>query len=811
MREYLTVFFESILLSSLLFSFVKIQIMVYIIPVFLIWIILWLNINLEKNERLVIKILTISYSTLIAFIGSHYEEFLKPITLYYSIILLGVGLVLLFLEIYLLPSDFSQEKSTQGELFYKRQKDLEKVAEYVEQFNIVGVDAVWGDGKTFLVQRLKEKLGNSYEFVEIDIISCNLDELPNVLVKELEKILYRHRIISEYSTRLKEFFSKEKRLGKLYDLLGGTKYSYSEMFHGFQKELLKIDKKVLFIYEDIDRISNQEMIRKIFYISEKMTCHQVKILYQYSGKRLEEIGFDREYLDKYIPYNIKLSYIGLREIAADVFIKNDFQKDVLNYDDLYMLSSDSLKTKGLLEKKGINVDYERFFKDKYNIRAIEHFLTEVYTALNEDTVLLKNKEIVIAFFFIKHFIPEIYKGFSIFKSSMDCFKIEFEDQSYTIPLIMEHVMDKNHSLLMKQYYKDALKQVFCEKENIERYIAFTLFGFKEYMKPDEENDPQKRVENIYNESEKDLRDKVEYETQDRIIWHLLESGKSLKNNYWYVADNLIEKVLNKPEAEWSVAFHNFCNDLYHEVDEIIDNRTIFLFGVDVWVELFKAFFLVRASAENYQKLINLFWRKAAIQEFNVFFVKNINPCLYGIGSRNLYIFLLKKINELQFKGNLNNEKYFLVFLERSMLALYQLGYSHRIDPWVIRDTFSACNNANDEYIISILGDIGRNLERYKNEFEENPALADNLQEFTVISSFVTNMIRVIEKKEKCLDNRSLMNRNSIVDSAADNFNRYLTLDDNEFEQELVKIKEKMNPAQIYNLLRQRKRKKSIDD
>lgn len=803
-REYLTIFFESILLSSLLFSFVKIQIMVYIISVFLIWIILWLNINLEKNKRLVIKILTISYSTLIAFIGSNYGEFIKSMTLYYGMMFLAVGLMLLLLAIYLLSSEFSQEKFSKRELFYKRQKDLEKVAEYVEQFNIVGVDAVWGDGKTFLVQRLKEKLGNSYEFVEIDIISCNLDELPNVLVKELEKVLNRHQIISEYSTRLKDFFSKEKRLGKLYDLLGGRKYSYSEMFHGFQKELLKIDKKILFIYEDIDRISNKEMIRKIFYISEKMTCAQVKILYQYSGTRMEGMGFDREYLDKYIPYNIKLSYISLREIAADVFAKNNFQKDVLNCDDLYMLSSNSLKTKDLLGKSGICIDYERFFKDKYNIRAIEHFLMEIYTALNEDTVLLENKKIVIAFFFIKHFMPGIYKGFSIFESSEDCFKIDFEDQSYTIPLIMERVMDKNHSPIMKRYYIDALKRMFYKKENIEKYIAFTLLGFKEYTKPDEEKDPQKRVENIYNESEKDLKDKVEYEMQDRIIWHLLETGKSLKNDYWYVANKLIEKVLNKPETEWDVALSEFLNELYYGVEEIVDNRTVFLMGVDMWVEIFKSFFIVRASEENYQNLIKLFWQKEAIQEFNVFFVKNINPCLFGIESRKLFLFLLEKINKLKFKGNLNNEKYFLVFLERSMLAVYQLGYSLRIDPWVVRDIFSTRENANDKYIISILKDIRTNLEGNRKEVEAYLALEDILHEFTVISSFVTNMINVIEKKEKCLDDRLPQIKTRIVDSAATDFNRCRDLDDNEFEQEIDNIKEIMNPAQISNLLRQRK-------
>ena len=47
---------------------------------------------------------------------------------------------------------------------------------------------------------VKEK----YEFIEIDILSCNIDELQNIIINELENVLYKNEIISNYSHRLKE-------------------------------------------------------------------------------------------------------------------------------------------------------------------------------------------------------------------------------------------------------------------------------------------------------------------------------------------------------------------------------------------------------------------------------------------------------------------------------------------------------------------------------------------------------------------------------------------------------------------------------
>ncbi len=94
-----------------------------------------------------------------------------------------------------------------------------------------------------MINELKKKIKDDYEIVEIDVLSCNLNELQLILIKEIEKIMYKNRIISKYSNKLKKFLADEKFMQKLWNLIFPENYSYSETIKGFKDELGKIDKK----------------------------------------------------------------------------------------------------------------------------------------------------------------------------------------------------------------------------------------------------------------------------------------------------------------------------------------------------------------------------------------------------------------------------------------------------------------------------------------------------------------------------------------------------------------------------------------
>ncbi len=91
-------------------------------------------------------------------------------------------------------------------LISKRQDDLSRIVKYLNKFESIGINAKWGDGKSFILEKLKnhKEVKEKYEFIEIDILSCNIDELQNIIINELENVLYKNGIISNYSHRLKE-------------------------------------------------------------------------------------------------------------------------------------------------------------------------------------------------------------------------------------------------------------------------------------------------------------------------------------------------------------------------------------------------------------------------------------------------------------------------------------------------------------------------------------------------------------------------------------------------------------------------------
>ncbi|WP_234971238.1 P-loop NTPase fold protein [Halanaerobium congolense] len=85
-------------------------------------------------------------------------------------------------------------------LYPQRKEDLKRLIYYLEKFNIIGINAPWGEGKSFLFNKLKESYGEKHEIIEVDILACNFNELRVTLINELESLMYKNRIISKYSS-----------------------------------------------------------------------------------------------------------------------------------------------------------------------------------------------------------------------------------------------------------------------------------------------------------------------------------------------------------------------------------------------------------------------------------------------------------------------------------------------------------------------------------------------------------------------------------------------------------------------------------
>lgn len=218
----------------------------------------------------------------------------------------------------------------------KRESDLNQLEYYINSFQIVGLNGDWGTGKTFLVNQLKKRLSKSYEFIEIDLLTCNLNEMQLTLINSFEELLYSRRILPKYANKLKRDISSASFLSKIQSLVNlafTSSDSKAETLKGFMEETQRLDKKVLIIYEDIDRIENKEVIREIFAISEKIASENIRIIYQYSEELLIKQGFEHNYLEKYIPFKMNLTYLHFIEIID--FELKDKYRDILSVDEVF--------------------------------------------------------------------------------------------------------------------------------------------------------------------------------------------------------------------------------------------------------------------------------------------------------------------------------------------------------------------------------------------------------------------------------------------------------------------------------------------
>ena len=169
-------------------------------------------------------------------------------------------------------------------LFKEQVPDKARLIQYIQDLPIVGIHAKWGNGKSFLWENLRSDLQAQFEIVQIDLLACDLDQIEAFLIRELEKVLERGQIYPENAHYLKAQLGKNSALEKLGGIAGES--GFSDTFDSLQQELERLPKKVLLNFEDIDRIRSEEVIQKIFAISEKLASDRVHVVFQYNKEAL---------------------------------------------------------------------------------------------------------------------------------------------------------------------------------------------------------------------------------------------------------------------------------------------------------------------------------------------------------------------------------------------------------------------------------------------------------------------------------------------------------------------------------------------
>ncbi|WP_454953534.1 P-loop NTPase fold protein [Fusobacterium hwasookii] len=650
------------------------------------------------------------------------------------------------------------------DLFVERKYDLERLLNYLNNFSIIGINGEWGSGKSFLIDHLK-----NFILIKIDLLSCNIDEIQTVILNELDKLLKNQGIFSPFSPKLKKILQQGKLFENISQLFVKNDISYSEAITGLRNNLRSINKPVVIVYEDLDRVENTTVIKQILDISEKIAGNNIKILYQFSETNLFEKGIERTYLEKYIPFILNLTDIPFKSTLSYVLKQEIYQDFLLNKEDFNFLYLPVY----LPHFNNINrpLTSMRFELKNISIRKTQLFLNELNQVINEKEIYKKNKRVVIIFFLLKHFYYDAYKKLSSGESILDTFTFLYQDKNDTILNWFVYCQNEGISIL----------DLMTTEDN--KLSAFIISIFEYNCDIETINND---FEDFINEARNNLKNKNLNEQKDRIIWNLIGNGKSEYTDCEKFINTFYNEVINTPKTEWINNFNKLYNNLYngkYKDTEKRDNYSIFRLGISRMVSLFQANYIIGRTGSQWINLI----------DFYFLYNKNLDTitpelieclCYCELSDRNSYLYIINKFNNLKITKNLNSHKSYKRFLLEYLSMLSTLGFCDTHDIWDLRDK-------SKEYIDTktIEKFVFSPLKKKLKKLLSNVKLKIVQKDIEIIIKFLDKNIEIINTPDEFTKPALFSNVNWRIKSTnqemVDKLNSS-TLNDKEFEKEVIK-------------------------
>ncbi len=557
--------------------------------------------------------------------------------------------------------------NTKQKILTEPQKyDMYRIQEYIENFDLIGINGAWGTGKTFLSEYIQSQkdINDKYLFINIDLLSSNLDNIQLVVFNSLEKTLNNHYIYSKNSKQIKKLLSEISVINRLLSFMQPDETSYSNALRNFQSELDYLNKTIVIVFEDIDRITSVDKIKEIFSISERLVCNNIKIVYHYNENKLEEMGLNHEYVEKYIPYVVNLTPIKFMNILKHL-LNEDFQDtNIITIEDFKFLS---IPKYIIWDKISFHLSLSL---NGASFRMVKHFLYEVITTIKTNTEYNNdsNKKTVIIFYLIKHLYVEVYKKICVGESLIRTLKLSFKEKEYTVIELLNYLKINN------MFNQETIEKLFESNTNGLHMLILSLLGynFDVYSMASEKN-----LDEIYGEKTRYTKTLNTNDKIDRLIWNLCCNGKSEYTDRENAVKKFIHDVLDKDCTEQKEAYESFSKDMFDQNLYKDDHRTIFKIALNNWFSIFQAFFVSNVDKETWIKLIDFYFDFCAVKEIDHNLVATLRYC--NISSNTVYIHILEKFNKLSIVGNMNDKNYYRSFLISYLRNLSSLSYIDTYD------------------------------------------------------------------------------------------------------------------------------------
>ncbi|MGE3341223.1 MAG: P-loop NTPase fold protein [Candidatus Altimarinota bacterium] len=203
---------------------------------------------------------------------------------------------------------------------------------------VFGIDAPWGTGKSTFVNLCKEYWDEKYKkemiIYKFDPLRYeNQDNLLERFINGLEREINNHTfapeigsLISKYEKYLKDPKASFSLFGLSFDIpLAGD--SLEDIFERLESVLLTLDRKIIIIIDDLDRLSFESIKEVLFVIKKSFTLPNLSYVLCYDTENISALEKDSidtgkisEFLEKFV--NVKTSIFLDNDKLSKFFTEN---------------------------------------------------------------------------------------------------------------------------------------------------------------------------------------------------------------------------------------------------------------------------------------------------------------------------------------------------------------------------------------------------------------------------------------------------------------------------------------------------------
>ena len=308
-----------------------------------------------------------------------------PIVIYLILfITLFCGFIVNYIKKYKKIDIDNQDKSG---LIDSRKQDLEKLKNILDNtLDSIIIDDEWGNGKTFFIKEFMKVYERNYEFIYIKAPYFRTrEEFRKVFLTELNKVFTKSGIFNTSISNLTKYFGIEIQGITLNQI----EKNYNETIEEIVKKMCKLDKRIVIVLDDLDRIEKGEDIQEILNFIGEINIELGKKIglitlssYNKLNKKIQNHTEKKEgedYLEKYFDKKFYLQKINIEELI-EYFCKDK------NLQNIIKQCKQAIENYYDLEVEKQNITY----LSKQTFRNIERLIKNINISINE---IIENKEI----------------------------------------------------------------------------------------------------------------------------------------------------------------------------------------------------------------------------------------------------------------------------------------------------------------------------------------------------------------------------------------------------------------------------------